>query len=122
MRLEMRELMMGLALVGTGELYAARLQRLAGAVHALEKRVFSEEFLAKMSPGSLMELYKLAVDETNKSAKYMAGILTTIDMDTIRNRLVELGTKPDDRVQAQAAKLAVIRASSWREGTRTHKT
>ena len=100
-----RELMMVLSLLGVGEAYVGSLQRLLGAVHALEKRLFSEEVLTELTPATLTALYKLAVNETDKRAKYIAGVLATIDTDATRTRLAAYGTAPGaGAVPAAAAK------------------
>ena len=87
------ELMMVLSLLGVGEAYVESLQRLIDSVHALEKRVFSEEVLAKLKPGELTDLYKLSVNETDKRAKYIAGLLATVDGDATRTRLVSYASE-----------------------------
>ena len=98
-----RTLMMVLSLLGVGEAYVGSLQRLIGAVHALEKRLFSEEVLAELTPATLTALYKLSVNETDKRAKYIAGVLATIDTDATRTRLAAYGTAPEAEALPDAA-------------------
>lgn len=85
-----RELAMHLALLGMGEVYVARLYRLTGVVHALEKRLFSEEGLAHLSRADLLKRYDLACREMDKSFKFMRIVLSTVDMAAIRRRLEAL--------------------------------
>ena len=87
-----RALMMVLSLLGVGEAYVGSLTRLLGAVHSLEKRLFSEEVLAELTPATLAELYKLSVNQTDNRAKYIAGLLATVDTDATRTRLAAYGT------------------------------
>ena len=98
-----RELMMILTMMGIGEVYTDSVQRISGAMQALEKRVFSEEFLAKLSPGMVLDLYKLSVSEMDKRAKYMAGLLATVDVEAVRSRLAKLAAQPGDDTTATLA-------------------
>lgn len=87
------ELMMVLALFGLGEFYAGRLPRLMGTMTALERRVFSEEVLADLTPGSLSDLYKLSVNEANRCAKYITDLLATVNGDATRTKLMAYATR-----------------------------
>ena len=91
-----RELMMILSMMGIGEVYVGSVQRMAGAMQALEKRVFSEEFLAKLTPSMVLDLYKLSVSEMDKRAKYMAGLLATVDVEAVRTKLAGLAAQSSD--------------------------
>lgn len=85
-----KELMLGLTMLGIGEVYATRVRTLLGAVRALEKRVFSEAFLSQLSRADLLELYKTAVSESDKVPKYLAAVMSTVDATAIRTRLTTL--------------------------------
>ena len=88
--LQVRELGLGLSMFGLAEVYGERLQHMAGVLLALEKRVFSPEMLAALPPSALMEMYRLASQATESSAKFISGTLSTLNLDAIRARLVDM--------------------------------
>ena len=102
----MREIMLGLSFLGVGEIYATRIRRLAGVVQALEQRVFSEAFLAHLSLAARMEMYQGAVSESDKSAKSLAAVVASVDLDTIRPRFMALRVPPEAPPGAGRAQFA----------------
>ena len=87
--------------LGVGKVYIARLQRLAGVVPALEKRLFSGEGSAQLSRADLIKLYRLASAELNKSGKFLMYVLSNVNMDALRERLAALRKSPDARPPAE---------------------
>ena len=110
---------MDLTQLGMAEVRAARIPRLAGAVHALETRLFSEKALAQLSPTDLLELYRLAATEGDKAAEVLRIVRSAVNVDALGGRLAALRARSD--TSPPAAQAPAPRRGRRRSPQRLHK-
>lgn len=79
-----------LVLLGLAEIQALRVSQLGGIVYKLERSIFKEVDLSKLSADKIIDLYEMATDALSASSTYVDKALKSVNWNELESSLLKV--------------------------------